>query len=108
MKFITILLSVLLLSLSCLPCADKKVNSSDKTSVVFTSNQGDHSHDNEIDLCTPFCMCSCCGSLVVSYIAPNAINFPIVTSSIKSAVPSYKSILSANFYGSIWQPPQIV
>jgi hypothetical protein len=84
-----------------------EVNSLAHAETEFTSNHDDHSHDKENDLCPPFCSCACCGSQIVSYFQATAISIPILSKSIKTQLPTYKSILSSNFYGSIWQPPQI-
>ena len=36
-----------------------------------------------------------------------ALNSAATTIIIDKKVPEYKSILASNFFGSIWQPPQI-
>jgi hypothetical protein len=90
-----------------MPCADMEVNSPAHSSVEFASNHDEHSHDKENDLCSPFCSCACCGSQMVSYFQATVINIAILSKSIKTQLPTYKSILSSNFFGSIWQPPQI-
>lgn len=103
-----LILSIYLIALSCLPCADLEVNSPAHTSKELSSNSENHSHDKEKDLCSPFCICNCCGAQVLSYFPTITFNFPVVSAIIKLPLPTYKSILSSNFYGSIWQPPQIV
>ncbi|MFC3336471.1 DUF6660 family protein [Flavobacterium palustre] len=108
MKFTNTILSIIFLILSCLPCADIEVNSAAHTKTELASNHDEHSHDKEHDLCSPFCICSCCGSQMASYSQSIIIDFPIPSIGIKTQLPTYKSILSSNFYGSIWQPPQIV
>ena len=106
MKLFSIIISIYIIALSCLPCADMEVNSLAHTTTKFTANHEDHSHDKENDLCSPFCICSCCGSQVVSLFHIDAINFPILFKGIKTQLPTYKSVFASNFYGSIWQPPQ--
>lgn len=90
-----------------MPCADMKADNSAQNKTEFASNHDEHSHDKENDLCSPFCICSCCGSQVVSYTQSILIEFPILFKSIKTQLPTYNSIFSSNFFGSIWQPPQI-
>lgn len=107
MKWINLILSIYIITLSCLPCADVEVNSLVHSSVEFASNHGDHSHDKENDLCPPFCSCACCGSQIVSYFETSLITLPILSKSIKTQLPTYTSVFASNFYGSIWQPPQI-
>jgi hypothetical protein len=108
MKFLNFILSIYLVALSCLPCADMEVDSIVHTQTTLKSNHENHSHDKENDLCPPFCSCACCGVQVLTYLPEIAFNFGIVSTIIKKQLPTYKSILSSNFYGSIWQPPQIV
>ncbi|MEN2401168.1 DUF6660 family protein [Flavobacterium sp. MC2016-06] len=105
MKWITIILSIYLIALSNMPCADMEVNSIVHQTAQFSSES--HSHDKDNDLCSPFCACNCCGAQILSYQSSISYNFPIVYNAISVAVPDYKSVFISNFYGSIWQPPQI-
>jgi len=107
MNVFNFILSIYLVALSCLPCADMEVNSLAHSSPEVAANHDDHSHDKESDLCSPFCNCNCCGSQIVSYFKITTFNFTPITKSIKTQLPSYTSIFTSNFYGSIWQPPQI-
>ncbi len=107
MKLFNIIISIYITALSCLPCTDMEVNSLAHTTTKFTANHEEHSHDKENDLCSPFCICSCCGSQIISLFQIDTINFPIQSKGIKTQLPTYKSVFASNFYGSIWQPPQI-
>ena len=75
--------------------------------VKTTHDHGNHSHDKENDLCSPFCNCNCCGSQIVSYFKVITFNFSVVSKEITTQLTSYTSKFTSNFYGSIWQPPQI-
>lgn len=112
MKFLNIILSIYLVALSCLPCADLEVSSAAHTDAhelaKTTHDSEGHSHGNDKDLCSPFCSCNCCGSQIVSYFNVMSCNFTVVSKEIKTQLPSYTSKFTSNFYGSIWQPPQIV
>ena len=90
-----------------MPCADMEMNNSDQLSMEFRPNNDTDSHQNHIDLCSPFCTCNCCSAQILTYFMVTAVNFSIAIPIIKSPLPNYKSILYSNFYGSIWQPPQI-
>lgn len=92
-----------LILLSCLPCADMEQDVS--CHKVTINSESNHTHNN--DACSPLCLCNCCG---LQTFAHNAIhyNFTTVKILIDKKVPEYKSILTSNFCGSIWQPPQIV
>jgi hypothetical protein len=91
-----------------LPCADLEVNSLVHNSIEGLVNTDKHSHDKDNDLCSPFCVCNCCGTQILSYFQVNNFEFPLVSIVIETKEPFYKSILTSNFFGSIWQPPQIV
>jgi len=109
-KLLNYILSIYLVALSCLPCADIEVNSAAHKAVEISSNHNEKSHDHnkKNDLCSPFCSCNCCGSQIVSYFKINTFSFAFVSKSIKTQLPTYSSKFASNFYGSIWQPPQIV
>ncbi|MDZ7614743.1 MAG: DUF6660 family protein [Flavobacteriaceae bacterium] len=109
MKLVTYIISIYLIALSCMPCVDMEVNSAEHKKNEITSNHNEKSsdHDKENNLCPPFCSCNCCGSQTVSYFKITSFSFLIVTKKIKTQLPSYTSKFASNFYGSIWQPPQI-
>jgi len=109
-KLLNYILSIYLVALSCLPCADMEVNSAAHKVVEISANHDEksHNHDKENDLCSPFCSCNCCGSQIVSYFKMLNYNFTVVSKTITTQLPSYASQFTSNFYGSIWQPPQIV
>lgn len=108
MKLLNYILSIYLIALSCLPCADIEVSNTAHKASEIVHTQEKHSHDKENDLCSPFCSCNCCGSQIVTYFKAVSYNFTVVSKGIKTQLPSYTSQLTSNFFGSIWQPPQIV
>nr|WP_315202064.1 DUF6660 family protein [uncultured Flavobacterium sp.] len=107
MKLLNTILSFIFLILSSMPCADMETNNSAHTKTEFVSNDNNHSHNKENDLCSPFCTCNCCGAQVLSYQANVVFDFSTISAVITKSLPTYKSIFSSNFFGSIWQPPQI-
>lgn len=106
MKWFTVILSIYLMALSNMPCADMEVNSAMHKTAQFAS-EDNHSHDKDNDLCSPFCACNCCGAQVLSYQTPLSFEFPKTYCQISISLPNYNSVFISNFYGSIWQPPQI-
>ena len=106
MKWIAIILSIYLMALSNMPCADMEVNSAMHKTAQFSS-ENNHTHDKDNDLCSPFCACNCCGAQVLSYQTAVTFEFPAASSIISIPLPNYNSVFASNFYGSIWQPPQI-
>ncbi|WP_289658728.1 DUF6660 family protein [Flavobacterium panacagri] len=106
MKWIAIVMSIYLMALSNMPCADMEVNSAMHKTAQFAS-EDNHSHDKDNDLCSPFCACNCCGAQVLSYQTPVNFEFPAPYNLISIPLPTYQSVFISDFYGSIWQPPQI-
>ena len=107
MKWFNIILSIYLVGLACMPCADIEIDSASHSLATHQSKQNNHSHDKSSDLCSPFCVCNCCGAQILSHFSTVIFEFNSVTALIKLPLPTYKSLNSSNFYGSIWQPPQI-
>jgi hypothetical protein len=106
MRWIAIVMSIYLMALSNMPCADMEVNSAMHKTAQFSS-EDNHSHDKHNDLCSPFCTCNCCSAQVLSYQSVLSFEFPAAYNLISIPLPNYRSVFASNFYGSIWQPPQI-
>jgi hypothetical protein len=104
-KWTSTILSIVFLLLSCLPCADKEGYGSSQNVVVESSSE----HNQDIDACSPFCICNCCSSQVFAFdTTVCGLDFVIIKKIVENKIPVYKTIFISNFYGSIWQPPQIV
>ncbi|PWA05100.1 hypothetical protein DB895_08160 [Flavobacterium psychrotolerans] len=72
----------------------------------MTINNSSKQHHDK-DACSPLCICNCCGCQGFAYNILYNYNLIDVKIIVDKKVPEYKSILTSNFYGSIWQPPQI-
>lgn len=105
MKFLTLIFSIYLLGLSCLPCADKdECNNINTTTKISTSADNEKQHPGN-ESCTPFCSCTHCPASafcqsIVPYKIPKII-FPSVE------YPVYEISFSSKNSFSIWQPPQL-
>ncbi|SPE76491.1 hypothetical protein FLACOL_00472 [Flavobacterium columnare] len=67
-----------------------------------------HSHSDDDDLCSPFCVCNCCGIQVLVYQSIISYDFEVFSAiNTENKESLYKSIFYTNFYNSIWQPPKI-
>ncbi|RTY97223.1 hypothetical protein EKM02_14045 [Flavobacterium sp. RSP49] len=86
-----------------MPCADMEQDVSYNKLII--SNQSTQHQDK--DACSPLCICNCCGCQGFAYNTVYAYNLFSVKILIDKKTAEYKSILTSNFYGSIWQPPQI-
>lgn len=105
MKIVNYIFSIYLIMLSCLPCADMEIGSPMDSSKEITSKNENHSHDKDNDTCSPFCVCNCCGSQ--GFVSNIPCDFLSFKNSIDTRIPEYKSTITCNYFGSIWQPPQI-
>ncbi|MFC4233317.1 DUF6660 family protein [Parasediminibacterium paludis] len=104
MKFLTLIFSIYLLVLSCVPCADKdecNINMDIKTTISSTTKENPKKSD---EACTPFCTCSHCSASAYyqplnSYKIPKRI-FPT------TKYPVYDVSYNSQVFFSIWQPPK--
>lgn len=110
MKFSSILLSIVLIVLSCLPCADAESNAEPKSDAkLVVDNHADHSKEQNTDFCSPFCICNCCGAQILNFTPSVAftiseVQFPEYSTKTNIL---YKAHFASMFSGSIWQPPQL-
>ena len=97
-------MALLVLSLSCLPCADSGTMDAGKIkSEIVKQDDQDH-HDDHEDACSPFCNCSCCAKFSIYY-AWGVSEIPAL------ANKNFMSFLSDNIievFAAVWQPPQLV
>lgn len=103
-QIVTSILSVYLLLLSVVPCNDvhSKVRAIARTEV---SEHGEDHHN--VEICTPFCVCSNCVAAVM--LQPIAgFEIPCFEQQHYRPLPSFYESIVSSFYGSIWQPPQLV
>lgn len=101
-RIITSLLSVYLLVLMVLPCNDAHAQTETVSHTQLSQIHNDEHHE---DFCTPFCICACCTTPIIVQSA-TVFEVPYFDISYTKTQSFYKSITS-NFYGSIWQPPQL-
>ncbi len=91
-----------------MPCADMEVSNAGQSSEAQQYQCVNHSHNKKKDLCNPFCNCNRCGAQILSYFPVINYNFTLISTVIKTKEPVYKPVFVSYFFGSIWQPPQIV
>ncbi len=103
MKYIAILISGYVLYMVSLPCADEIVHHN-----IFrleqSSPQGKPCADNDLDGCSPFCVCACCGVIVdpvVDQIAFQPYYF------IQSEYFILNTDFTSDYFNFFWQPPKI-
>src|SRR5690606_11468758 len=103
-RIFTSFLSVYLLVLMIMPCNDVHAQTQTVFSTQTSQVQNEQHHD---DFCTPFCICSCCTNPIIIH---SAIVFDMVPHFENSytKTPSFYKPAVSSFFGSIWQPPQLV
>ena len=101
-NYITLLLATYLFALMVLPCNDSCSSDGDKKTKTFDTAQ-EH-HDEDKDVCSPFCFCSCCAAAMITFQFKD-FNF------IPTYFLRYFSALEHVFFPkvncSIWQPPKL-
>jgi hypothetical protein len=85
------------------PCVDEIVHV-EKSTLEQSTSQGKPCNHEDHDACTPFCVCSCCGIVVVlsNIIFDSQPNYITETEFLSS----YKASTSS-FTQSFWQPPKL-
>jgi hypothetical protein len=101
MKFIAVILSVYVLSLTAMPCEDIYADNSNSTSIELIDQSQIHSE--EFEVCTPFSFCNCCQTL------DQPISKKIIE--IKVAIHKLFVVYQQQDYTNpitlIWHPPKI-
>ena len=100
MKYFTFIMTLLILALSVMPCADGFIDG--KPMAEIAENQS-HSEEDHPDACSPLCHCSCCAGFSINHFIPCVKNRLCYRSSptISFLIPE---ITGASF--SFWQPPR--
>lgn len=84
---------------------EKNVFNNQEYSTEIT-HQDTHDH-TESDLCTPFCLCGCCGMVSGVVLQWNVYSLVKKTFELSKPEIYYKSIFIPHYFGKIWQPPKI-
>lgn len=106
MRFLTIIFSIYILTLSVVPCSDMINECYNKKAKIEHSQNHNHNQDKD-DNCTPFCNCTCCVSGITVFtlnqiVAEIQDNFVLTPETL-----SYNSTFTSSFYRNIWQPPKL-
>lgn len=110
MRIHVLLLALYILLLSCLPCGDMK-----DCSEVATGRTESHAtaapdvtnhthHDKNIELCSPFCSCICCGQ-ITNWRSNTIIMQPLMRVSPPKILLAAQ-FLQSEYTSAIWQPPK--
>lgn len=110
MKVFYSILALYMMALFITPCADlyKKDVSQDRNHSTQIAHQNNDNHSETTDLCTPFCLCDCCGVMSSVDHQLNVFNIGKIKSfDLSKSKVYYKSVFIPHYFGKIWQPPKI-
>lgn len=104
MKFVTIILSLIILLLSAKPCSDGQ-NIEDQHQDDISVNHN-HQEDSD-DSCPVTCICNCCG-MTITYEPIKTFDLKLNIEISTELISTYQPIYRFNFLSNIWQPPQVI
>nr|WP_313792101.1 DUF6660 family protein [Muricauda sp. UBA7809] len=104
MKFLTIILSFYFLALNVVPCGDSGTASTAKDDAQVVSVMDyDGNHDQDCELCSPFCQCHCCHVHTIDF---GIIAFTPLPNPISQENFSHFESVSDGVVSSVLQPPR--
>ncbi|OEK03066.1 hypothetical protein BFP97_16740 [Roseivirga sp. 4D4] len=101
-KVLALILSVFLLGLSLVPCADEPVI--DNIEISYQDASGGHDHNGSEDFCSPLCICHCCHSHLVVY---QFMMSYLEGFKFQGHKGDYTTPLVSGYLSSPFQPPQV-
>ena len=104
MKFLTIILSLIILLLSTKPCSDGQ-NIEDQHQDDISVNHN-HQEDSD-DSCPVTCICNCCG-MTITYEPIKTFDLKLNIEISTELISTYQPIYGFNFLSNIWHPPQVI
>ncbi|WP_345740596.1 DUF6660 family protein [Maribacter luteus] len=102
MKLLAVILSIYFLALNVLPCSDT-VNAADDTQEVSVIDFNGE-HDQECELCSPFCQCHCCHVHTIDF---GLAAFEPLQPSITQENFAHFDSLGKDISHSLLQPPRV-
>ncbi|HHC78828.1 MAG TPA: hypothetical protein ENK46_03025 [Flavobacteriia bacterium] len=102
MKYLAIILSIFTIALSSIPC-DDELAMGEKVTI---EQQSSDNHSGDLtDLCSPFCSCVCCATVVIEPFSQQSISYEEMYS---KEVNTYNTTIhSSDFLDKILQPPRV-
>lgn len=105
-RVIIILYALYIAYLACYPCTDSETCADEIKASIAVVDTGNHEHsDAEQDLCSPFCICSCCRAQIQQ---PSYLFFDFHAVRITELRYGFNTPDIKTFPVPIWQPPKIV
>ena len=104
MRPFPILLSLLMLALTIVPCSDG--NNKEDLHANTISVEHNHQEDTD-DSCPITCLCNCCGMTLTYQSISMAFWTPYMEISTNKII-RYQSLYRLDIYDNIWQPPRLI
>jgi len=104
MKIFAFLMAVMVLYLSILPCADDANAMAGKMAKTEFSASTNHQHGPKSDLCSHFCLCSCCAGFYLNHFISS---IGIIPAYKQKPQPTPLPINITKISLPVWQPPQL-
>ncbi|HTI08820.1 MAG TPA: DUF6660 family protein [Puia sp.] len=105
MRFSAFLLSLLVLTQTCVPCRDHTALTAFGPKAQQWQDASHTKGQADCDDCSPFCSCSCCASVSL------AVHIPQVGTQVPEPVARHYSFYHSSPYSTdrsaVWQPPRI-
>ena len=104
MRFVNLLLALYFTLLSGMPCSDQETCADEEKDLSeLAVSAGDHS-ENEIDFCSPFCICNCCHTQINQ---PGYFYFQAHNPGYAELNAIFQQHSLKFITQSIWQPPRL-
>lgn len=104
-RFRHLLFTLYIFALAFYPCGDGKTCLDEKKIGRPVVSQSDHNHTSyEKDICSPFCICSCCAATIQLTVS-NVVLPSFVAHNTRFLIPYKERPLLSNS-SVIWQPPK--
>jgi hypothetical protein len=104
-RFLSTILAVLVVVLSCFPCNDSEAAPLVESRLELTAAASDGCHGHQMDLCSPFCTCSCCSGIAIP--AQAVLQFPVIAAFSEVPPDGFRTHDPVPVYLPIWQPPKL-
>ena len=107
--YFSFIYALYILSLSFIPCTDNDTHQYEQGIVIVLDSHSNHHHSNDehVDLCSPFCSCSCCGVLTIKA-KEHTFSFSYKSSKWFKKIITYQPANSEAVLNAIWQPPKFI
>jgi len=105
MNHLAKILSVITIVLTLFPCGDSYAQFQENSiEISLNTNDTQDHHSDDGDLCTPFCTCVCCASLIHVVESLNVSQLELPNIDLNQY---YASNLISGFISSNFQPPRV-